>query len=855
MSGKRAKHARRLAALRKGFLWGYLHPSGSCLHEPPCTPSRERCQPQPKQAIAHASTAEVLFYGGAVGGGKSEFGLIEAITICLEHKNVKVAFFRRKLRELEQEIIGRFLLLVPDYIATYNASTHVAKFWQGSELWFCHCQHEKDVYTYQSAQWVALFIDESTHFTEFIVRYLITRVRSARIGMRKRIRLMSNPGGVGHGFHKRWFIRPVPDELGTRPAPAPFAIWRPLPLPNDPTPPEHVPTRQFIPAWFHDNVALASADPAYLAKVWALGGDKAKQLAEGDWDANDSMIVGSTWREKRLVQASDHALLALGLKVGQIIPWHIIPNPQWKPPKGATIWGSVDYGYGAPWAFHLHAGLPGGHIRTFFEFYMPKKRDVEQARMIAKVLRENHWQPEWIVMDPSMWNSRAEQGLAKSIAEVYADEIQSICQLRKGAAGRSARVSRPQRWLAALQPAADGLPNWTVTTACPDLIRTVPDVPWDPEDPEVEDDSSENHCIAAGTLIDTSEGPKPIEQIIAGDLVLTRKGYRPVLRAWLTNPDAEVLEVTCSDGRALRATANHRVFEKNQGFIEFGELAEGFILHNHSEISRWLKVRSLFQTPRRNGVKWSITSAVATLRAAATVGCTGASGAMSTGASPTAVTSTTRTTTRRTTIRRISNSSIASSICRCTAAIRRSGSAPRAAKTCDTPRRSAWQDRASSWRARIAASLQQWLKGNYAFATTAHGSAGGTPSINANAMRSPRVRSSAPAVGKLSRPNGAANASAGTSRVITVRPSGRTAVYDLTVADAHEFFANGILVHNCYEGVGRFFEARPFVPAPAPFDPYEGLDPISRAHHEALEKKHRSRVGGAMGIGNLANQG
>ena len=40
---------------------------------------------------------------------------------------------------------------------------------------------------------------------------------------------------------------------------------------------------------------------------------------------------------------------------------------------------------------------------------------------------------------------------------------------------------------------ADGLPGWSCTTRCADLIRTVPEVPWDEKDKEVEDGKSENH--------------------------------------------------------------------------------------------------------------------------------------------------------------------------------------------------------------------------------------------------------------------------------------------------------------------------------------------------------------------------
>lgn len=474
-----------------GWTFGYLHPSGACPHDPPCTPSRARCLPQPKQWQAHTSVADILLYGGAVGGGKSEYAIVEAITFCLMYPGVHVAIFRRTHPELEASIIARFLALVPPEVAHYSTKG-VATFFNGSKLWFRSCQYEKDVYRFQSAQWAALFIDEAGHFTEFIVRYLFSRVRWP--GVPNILRLTANPGGPGMGFLRRWFMKPLPAELGNRPLPRPFEVWRPLPGPKDPTPPDQVPTRQFIPALFADNPALREYKPNYLSQVYSLPGDVGQQLAEGNWDANDGMIVGPYWQEQRLVTAQDRGLLDAGLREGQILPWHVVPDARWKPPRGAAIYGSVDYGYGAPWSFHLHAVLADGHVRTFFEFYEPRVRDVDQARRIRHVLEREGWRPEWIVMDPAMWNSRKEMGLAKSIAEVYADELGAICQLRPGAAGRAARVSRPQRWIDALQTAADGFPRWQATAACPHLVRTVPDVPWDLEDREVEDDASENHA-------------------------------------------------------------------------------------------------------------------------------------------------------------------------------------------------------------------------------------------------------------------------------------------------------------------------------------------------------------------------
>ena len=84
-------------------------------------------------------------------------------------------------------------------------------------------------------------------------------------------------------------------------------------------------------------------------------------------------------------------------------------------------------------------------------------------------------------------------GLAKSIIEVYEAKNPRV-QFLPGSGTSAARMSHPNRWMDALTPMADGLPGWSCTTRCADLIRTVPEVPWDEKDPEVEDGKSENHA-------------------------------------------------------------------------------------------------------------------------------------------------------------------------------------------------------------------------------------------------------------------------------------------------------------------------------------------------------------------------
>jgi hypothetical protein len=56
------------------------------------------CAPNAKQEVAIASTAEQIFYGGAVGGGKTVWLVVVAIMTCLMHSGVHVAIFRRTTR-------------------------------------------------------------------------------------------------------------------------------------------------------------------------------------------------------------------------------------------------------------------------------------------------------------------------------------------------------------------------------------------------------------------------------------------------------------------------------------------------------------------------------------------------------------------------------------------------------------------------------------------------------------------------------------------------------------------------------------------------------------------------------------
>ena len=82
-----------------------------------------------------------------------------------------------------------------------------------------------------------------------------------------------------------------------------------------------------------------------------------------------------------------------------------------------------------------------------------------------------------------------------------------------------------------------------------------------------------NHCVDEGTLIETSRGAIPVEDVRVGDYVLTRAGYRKVLFSAITGVNRRLLEITTLYN-TLRCTPEHRIYTLNRGFVEAQNLTK-----------------------------------------------------------------------------------------------------------------------------------------------------------------------------------------------------------------------------------------------------------------------------------------
>ena len=96
-----------------------------------------------------------------------------------------------------------------------------------------------------------------------------------------------------------------------------------------------------------------------------------------------------------------------------------------------------------------------------------------------------------------------------------------------------------------------------------------------------------NHCIAEGSLVTTIRGDIPIEHVVVGDYALTREGYKRVLFSGVTDINREVLKVEATHGDVY-CTPDHKIWTENRGFVKADTLRYNDEIISIKE-SSWLR--------------------------------------------------------------------------------------------------------------------------------------------------------------------------------------------------------------------------------------------------------------------------
>lgn len=270
-------------------------------------------RPNPgQQALAYHCPADILFYGGAAGGGKTDLVLGLAAN---EHR--RSIIFRRVYPSLSAIIDRSRQIYASDADSSvanrFNESRHRWRFADGRSVRFGSLQHDHSVTDFQGQAHDFYAFDELPEFTESQFRFVTGWNRTTVPGQRCRVVCTGNPPTDSEG---EWVVRyfaPWLDENHPRPAKEGELRWFTTIKGEDVELPSGDPievdgfkvrplSRTFIHARLEDN---PHQDNDYRARLQALPEPLRSKMLFGDFKAGreDSayQVIPSEW--VRLAQA------------------------------------------------------------------------------------------------------------------------------------------------------------------------------------------------------------------------------------------------------------------------------------------------------------------------------------------------------------------------------------------------------------------------------------------------------------------------------------------------------------------------------------------------------------------------
>lgn len=417
--------------------------------------------PQPKQELALRCPATELFYGGAAGGGKSDFLLADFLAGAEKYgKHWKGILFRQTTTELEELQARAEELFIPQgakYLGKGTKSgSDMWKFPNGATLKMRYLESEKDVKHYQGHQYTWIGIDEVGNYsTPGCWTFMKSRLRSVH-GVPCYIRGTANPGGVGHGWIKHRFMDDhVPNKI--------FYIETELPgggISRD--------TACFIPSNLDDNQILMKNDPQYEARLMSLPSHLARALRYGDWSVFEGQVLDS-------FRPNIHVCKPFILEQG--------------------LWFrfcAMDWGWAKPYSIGFYAVNFHGRLIRYRELYGCKDGEYNVGvKKEAAALAQEAWEfasldgIKDMVADPAIWNDENNQ----SIAEVFRKAGFNMIQANNERVNGLVMVDQ------ILKQTVDehNTPMFQVFNTCKAFIRTIPLLTPNPNHPEDIDTRLEDH--------------------------------------------------------------------------------------------------------------------------------------------------------------------------------------------------------------------------------------------------------------------------------------------------------------------------------------------------------------------------
>tara|TARA_Y100001937_G_scaffold35729_1_gene51282 strand:- start:169 stop:1986 length:1818 start_codon:yes stop_codon:yes gene_type:complete len=400
-----------------------------------------------------ASSEREVFYGGARGGGKSYAMLVDPLRYC-DKQHHRALLIRRTMPELRDLINHSQQLYSKAYPgAKWREQEKEWRFPSGARIEFGYAENLTDALRYQGQSYTWIGIDELPQYpTPDIYNFLRSSLRSVDPEIPVYMRATGNPGNVGSLWVKEMFVDPC--ESNKR-----FDVEIPTPMGVK------IISRKFIPAKLQDNPYLMQTDD-YYAMLASLPEVQKKQFLEGDWDAYESSSFPEFNRQIHTIE-----------------PFDI--------PRNWMRFRAADWGYSSPACCLWFAVDYDNNLFVYRELYTKRNTADIFARKVLEM--EDGEYIRYGILDSSTWARRGDIG--PSIAETM---IQEGCRWRQSDRSPRSRIAGKVEVHKRLRVDEDtGYPSMFIFSNCLNLIRTLPMLPVDKNNPEDVDTTADDHAYDA----------------------------------------------------------------------------------------------------------------------------------------------------------------------------------------------------------------------------------------------------------------------------------------------------------------------------------------------------------------------
>jgi hypothetical protein len=412
--------------------------------------------------------------------------------------------------------------------------------------------------------------DESTHHTEYQIRYLLSRLRSTDPTLFCRMRLATNPGNVGHSWHMKVFIgdecphcKPNSERIKK-----PFTIYHDAMF-SDGTRVNHL--TEFIPGrvtdhiLFADPTNLAAGNEPYIRKLELQKPALAKALKEGCWAQFQGQYF-TCWDETRGQDLPDDYR---GPDLRMVIPFAEAPVAWWYPHFTGTDWGVGSSQAASYICVRTPADVcfPNGRVYVLKEFCRPDS-DIDEypAEFLKRfVIPDLDGERRKIVasyLGPDSWNN---WGDGHTIAGQFQERVEEY-----GITFTKASTDREGGWqlLYGLLKSGELV---ICGDTCPELLQAIPTRLHDPKKPgdilktpgDHADDVIDALRYAIYSFITASDVRKPAQVRIAEatknlDPTSAYLQYRRIVADALREEEEEPWTYSRNASRLLRRRRNRR---------------------------------------------------------------------------------------------------------------------------------------------------------------------------------------------------------------------------------------------------------------------------------------------------------